>query len=168
MEIHIGNRVAEVELLSKQGNKVSISIDGTAYDIDIAMTERGSCSLIYENKSYNAEFMRTSDDGKHYKVNANFSTYDVEIVDTEAKYLQMKRNDNARQDSQIVSPMPGKIVAIPVREGEQLKAGDTCVVIEAMKMQSNYKVTADCTVNKILVEEGQSVNANQTLVTLNL
>lgn len=166
MEIHIGNRVAEVELLSKQGNKVSIQIDGTVYDVDVAMTERGGCSLLYGNKSYNAEFMRTSDDGKHYKVNANFSTYDVEIVDTEAKYLQMKRSDNARQDSRMVAPMPGKIVSIAVKEGQRLNAGDTCIVIEAMKMQSNYKVTADCTVERILVEEGQTVSANQTLMTL--
>ncbi|UVO95476.1 carboxyl transferase domain-containing protein [Phocaeicola vulgatus] len=35
------------------------------------------------------------------------------------------------------------------------------VVLEAMKMQSNYKVTSDCTVRDILVNEGDSVNANQ-------
>ena len=38
------------------------------------------------------------------------------------------------------------------------------VVLEAMKMQSNYKVTSDCTVRDILVNEGDSVKANQVLI----
>lgn len=168
MEIHVGNRIAEVELLSKQGNKVSIAIDGITYNIDIAMAERGVCSILYDNKSYNAEIIRSGNDGKHYTVNAHFSTYDVDIVDTEARYLKMKRGDNTQQDNKITSPMPGKIVSIPITVGQTLKAGDTCIVIEAMKMQSNYKVTADCTVEQILVEEGQTVNAGQTLITLNI
>lgn len=44
MEIHIGNRVADVTLVSKEGNKVRLSIDGKPYDVDIVMTENGSCS----------------------------------------------------------------------------------------------------------------------------
>lgn len=43
MEIHIGNRVADVTLVSKEGNKVRLSIDGKPYDVDIVMTENGSC-----------------------------------------------------------------------------------------------------------------------------
>ena len=49
-----------------------------------------------------------------------------------------------------------------------MKAGDTAIVIEAMKMQSNYKVTSDCTVRDILVNEGDSVNANQVLIVLDI
>ena len=39
MEIHIGNRVADVTLVSKEGNKVRLSIDGKPYDVDIVMTD---------------------------------------------------------------------------------------------------------------------------------
>ena len=38
MEIHIGNRVADVTLVSKEGNKVRLSIDGKPYDVDIVRT----------------------------------------------------------------------------------------------------------------------------------
>jgi len=41
-------------------------------------------------------------------------------------------------------------------------------VLEAMKMQSNYKVNADCIVRNILVSEGEPVNANQVLIELEL
>ena len=41
MEIHIGNRVADVELLGKDGNKVRLDIDGQPYEVDIVMAENG-------------------------------------------------------------------------------------------------------------------------------
>ena len=117
MEIRIGDRVADVQLLSKEGNNVHISIDGVEYEVDVAMVERGGCSVLYAGKSYNAEFVR-SDNGKNYKVNTNFSTYDVEIIDSSAKYLRMKKGSDELQDNKIVSPMPGKIVSVPVQVGD--------------------------------------------------
>lgn len=167
MEIRIGDRVADVQLLSKEGNNVHISIDGVEYEVDVAMVERGGCSVLYAGKSYNAEFVR-SDNGKNYKVNTNFSTYDVEIIDFSAKYLRMKKGSDELQDNKIVSPMPGKIVSVPVQVGDHLNAGDTAVVIEAMKMQSNYKVSSDCTVKEILIKEGDTVAADQVLILLTL
>ncbi|MBR5763343.1 MAG: acetyl-CoA carboxylase biotin carboxyl carrier protein subunit, partial [Bacteroidaceae bacterium] len=59
MEIKIGDRIADVELISKQGNNVRIKIDGTEYDLDIAFVERGGCSILYDGKSFNAEFIRS-------------------------------------------------------------------------------------------------------------
>ena len=57
MEIHIGNRVADVSLVSKEGNKVQLTIDGVPYDVDIVMAENGSCSIIHDGKSYNILYM---------------------------------------------------------------------------------------------------------------
>lgn len=45
MEIHIGDRIADVTLVSKEGNKVQFLIDGKPYDVDIVMAENGSCSI---------------------------------------------------------------------------------------------------------------------------
>ena len=90
-----------------------ISIDGVEYEVDVAMVERGGCSILYAGKSYNAEFVR-SDNGKHYRVNTNFSTYDVDIVDSSAKYLRLKKGNDEQQDNKIVSPMPGKVVSINI------------------------------------------------------
>lgn len=42
MEIHIGDRMADVTLVSKEGNKVQLSVDGKIYEVDIAMAENGS------------------------------------------------------------------------------------------------------------------------------
>lgn len=167
MEIHIGNRIAEVELLSKEGNIVKLTIDGKEYEVDVAMVENGSCSILHDGKSYNAELVR-SESGKNYKVNTLFSSYNVDIIDTKAKYLRLKKSEEGRQDNKIVSPMPGKVVAIPVQVGDKVKAGDTVIVIEAMKMQSNYKVNSDCIIKEILVKEGDTINNDQELILLDL
>ena len=66
----------------------------------------------------------------------------------------------------MTSPVPGKVVKIAVSVGQEMKAGETVIVIEAMKMQSNYKVTSDCRIKEILVQEGDNIAGEQTLITL--
>lgn len=167
MEIHIENRVADISLVSKNGNKIQILIDGKIHDVDIVTAENGSCSILHNGNSFNAELIR-SENGKNYEVNIFNRSYRVEIIDTQAKYLRMKKNTEEIQDNKIIAPMPGKIIKIPVQVGEQLQEGSTVIVMEAMKMQNNYKVTSDCIVKEILVKEGETVNANQLLITLNI
>ena len=163
MEIHIGNRVAEVELVSKEDNKVVLTIDGKTFEADVVMAENGTCNILMDGRSSNAQLIRR-DNGKSYKVNTHYSSFNVEIVDSQAKYLRMRKKGEEEQNDCIISPMPGKVVKIPVAVGQEMKAGDTA--IEAMKMQSNYKVTSDCRIKEILVQEGDSITGEQTLITL--
>lgn len=168
MEIQIGNRLAEVTLVSKDGNRVKIDIDGKVYDVDIAMLENGICSILYDGNSYKAEMIRSMN-GKHYQVNMNYSTYQIDMMDSQAKYMRLrKKNDNEKQADKIKAPMPCKIVKMYVKPGDQLKAGDLLLTMEAMKMQSNISVTEDCEVAAVLVKEGDSVMVEQTLVQLKL
>lgn len=167
MEIHVGKRVAEIELISKEDNQIRLSLDGKEFEVDVTMLREGVYSILRNGRSYNAELSH-SDDRKTYMVNTVTSTQKVQIVDAKAKYLRMKRGGDDRQDDKIVSPMPGKVVSIPVEVGTELKAGDTVVVIEAMKMQNNYKVATDCVVKEILVNEGDAVQSDQVMITLTL
>ena len=158
---------ADVTLVSKEGNKVQFLIDGKPYDVDIVMAENGSCSILHDGNSFNAELIR-GEGGKSYDVNMFYRSYHVDIVDTQTKYLRMKKGGEEKQDDRIIAPMPGKVVKIPVQKGDRLSAGDIVVVLEAMKMQSNYKVSSDCVVKDILVQEGDAVNANQELIILDI
>ena len=167
MEIHIGNRTVVIELLNKEENQVRLSIDGREYEVDITMLQDGVYSILQNGKSYNAE-LTYSTDRKNYKVNTVFSSHDIQIIDSKAKYLRLKRGTGERQDDKIISPMPGKVVNIPIQVGDRMKAGDTVIVIEAMKMQNSYKVTSDCTIKEIVVSEGETINSNQLLIRLDL
>ena len=167
MEIQVGTKTLEVTLLSKEGNQVKIDIDGKVYDVDVAMLQNGTCSLIYDGNSYNAELIRESGE-KHYRVNLNYSTYQIDMLDSQ--YMKMRRGGSQEsvQADVITAPMPCKIVNIYVKPGDTLKAGDTVLTMEAMKMQSNYKVNADCTVKDILVNVGDSVRVEQALIKLDI
>ena len=165
MEIHIGNRVAEVELVSKEDNKVVLTIDGKTFEADVVMAENGTCNILMDGRSSNAQLIRR-ENGKNTTVNTHYRSFNVEIVDSQAKYLRMRNNGEEEQHDCITSPMPGKVVKIPVTVGQEMKAGDTAIVIEAMKMQSNYKVSSDCRIKEILVQEGDNITGEQTLITL--
>lgn len=77
MEIRVGNRIAEVELISKVGNCVRMSIDGKVLDLDVMMAENGVCSILMDGVSYNAELIR-AEGGKSYTVNTAFASLPVE------------------------------------------------------------------------------------------
>ena len=163
MEIHIGNRVADVELLGKDGNKVRLDIDGQPYEVDIVMAENGACSILHDGHSYNAELIR-SGGGKNYQVNTLFSSYSVDIIDSQAKYLRMRKNSEEKQGDKVVSPMPGKVMKIPVNEGDLLSAGDIVVVLEAMKMENNIDADRAGVVKQILVQQGATVMEGDNLI----
>lgn len=164
LEINVNNRTANVELLERDGNNIRISLDGKEYKTDIEVLENGVYSILLNGISYDVRVLQ-HDNNKHYNVNLKRHSFDVEIVDAESKYKNNRSKGDAEENENIIfSPMPGKIVKILVKEGTHVKAGQTVVIIEAMKMQSEYKVKKDGVIEKIKVKEGDTVDANQTLI----
>ncbi len=163
LEININDNSSSVELLSKDGNKHQVSIDGKLYKVDLVMVEKGVYSIIYRNKSYNVELIQGREP-KTYTINTLYNSYDVDIMDAEAKYLKGRKHEDLDDDSAISSPMPGKVVKILVKIGDKVKAGDTVIIISAMKMESEYKVKRDRVIKDILVKEGDTIDGHQPLI----
>ena len=163
MKAQIDNRLREVELLSKDGNKVEISVNGKVYDIDVVMSESGFCSIIHEGRSYNAESVRHSE-GK-YTITTNFRHFDIELSNPQKKYLRGRQSTVDDVQETITSPMPGKIIKVMISEGMEVKQGDPLIVVEAMKMQSTYTAAQNAIVDKIHIAEGDSVLRDQLLIT---
>ena len=65
------------------------------------------------------------------------------------------------------APMPGNILRIDVKEGDKVKAGQTLLILEAMKMENEIIAANDGTVAQVLVNKGASVNSGDVLVVLN-
>lgn len=64
----------------------------------------------------------------------------------------------------IVAPMPGKIVRVLVTAGDEVKARQGLVVVEAMKMENELRAARDGRVREVSVSEGQSVDAGAILL----
>jgi biotin carboxyl carrier protein len=104
---------------------------------------------------------------KKYFVNTLYQNYDLEIIDAESRYIQNRNQNEFGGEQNIIStPMPGKVVRIPVKAGQQVNANDTVIVVSAMKMESEYKAGRDATIKKILVKEGDLVKGHQHLIIL--
>lgn len=72
----------------------------------------------------------------------------------------------ASADAQL-SPMPGTILKVLVKEGDEVKANQPLMVLEAMKMENEIVATQDGTIAGIHVILGQVVNAGDALITIN-
>ena len=66
----------------------------------------------------------------------------------------------------VACPLAAVVVAVNVKEGQKVKAGDLLVTLEAMKMNTPVNSPADGTVAKICVSAGQSVNEGEVLLSL--
>jgi len=105
------------------------------------------------------------DTAKQYEVHTYDHILDVEVIDAETRYLMNRgAGDTDEGELSISSPMPGKVVEIPVKVGDKIKEGTTVIIVEAMKMQSEYKVKKDRVVVEILVKEGDAIDGKQPLV----
>jgi acetyl-CoA/propionyl-CoA carboxylase biotin carboxyl carrier protein len=77
-----------------------------------------------------------------------------------------RRSHHASSGDTLTSPMQGTIIKIAVSEGQQVSAGDTVVVLEAMKMEQPLTAHKDGTVTGLSVEVGQTVSAGAAICEL--
>ncbi len=66
----------------------------------------------------------------------------------------------------VTAPMPGKVLRVLVREGDQVRVGQGLLVLEAMKMENEIPAPKDGVVKKIYVKEGDTVNTGDPLIEL--
>ncbi|MBQ2208733.1 MAG: biotin/lipoyl-binding protein [Prevotella sp.] len=73
---------------------------------------------------------------------------------------------NVNTNNAVKAPLPGVITSIEVNVGDEVKAGDTLLVLEAMKMANNIEAEKDGKVTAICVKPGQSVMEDDALVVI--
>jgi biotin carboxyl carrier protein len=162
-EIKINDRMAQIELISRNGNQIQVMLDNKLYELDIVEVEKGVYSILHNNRSFNVELVEAKN-AKNYTVNTLYESFDVQIIDAETKYLMNRMGDDGEDEKVIASPMPGKVVKVLVKQGDEVKAGETVVIVSAMKMESEYKVKQDRVIKKVLVKEGDTVAGDQPMV----
>jgi biotin carboxyl carrier protein len=164
MEISINNRNSNIEIIKHEGNKLKVSLDSNILDLDITKVENSIYSILLNGRSYELQII-PGRNKKNYIVGYQGLVYDIEIVDSEAKYKKNRQKSGVdNNQNSVSSPMPGKVIKIPVEEGEKIKPGQTLIIISAMKMESEYKAKRSGVVKKILTKEGETIEGNQSLI----
>lgn len=92
----------------------------------------------------------------------------VQVIHNNQRYtLQLPNHDVqavASDANALYAPMPGKIIAVKVNEGEQVVQGDTLLIMEAMKMELAIKAERDGEIKALAVSENTQVKADDILV----
>ena len=78
--------------------------------------------------------------------------------------LVRKNAGGRKADGKVKPPMPGKVVEVKVKEGQEVKEGDVLCVLEAMKMQNDLKSPVGGKVTRIHVQDGANVEATTILI----
>ena len=166
MEIQLNDRTAEVKIIEAVGHVLKVEIDGKIHELDYARVGDGIYSFLIDGKSIEMSVTGTAKP-KSFEVKHQCYNFKAEIIDPEAKYQKSRKQSSVEDDEKTISsPMPGKVVKIPVSVGDKVKAGDTLIIISAMKMESEYKAKSDGIVKEILVEEDSTIDGNQPLIIL--
>jgi len=166
MEISIDGRIANVQELARNGNYITMMVDGDVYEVDALRVSEGIYSIIYKGRSYNIEMIADTS-ARHYTVNSWYNSYKVEVIDAQTRYrMSREKGSHTDEGKIIVSPMPGKVVKLLVKEGDTVEAGQTLIIISAMKMESEFKAKVPGVVKHIAVNEGDTVDANKELITI--
>lgn len=164
LDVKIGDSVSAVELIEKKGNYYVVKLDDKIYEIDSIEINPGIYSVIHNGKSYFLDIFNSSSP-KKFETNGWNNSFPVEIIDAETKYQMLRGKGLSGESENVVSsPMPGKVVKVLVKPGDPVKAGDTVIIVSAMKMESEYKVSKDSVVKEVLVKDGDTVDGNQPLV----
>jgi propionyl-CoA carboxylase alpha chain len=86
-------------------------------------------------------------------------------TEREAAYARlMPVKKAADTGKQVLCPMPGLVVSIAVKEGQEVKAGETVAVVEAMKMENVLRAEIDGTVKKINAKQGDSLAVDAVIL----
>jgi biotin carboxyl carrier protein len=88
-------------------------------------------------------------------------------VEEETRYLIRTLGQKTAAAGQVLkAPMPGKVVLVEVAVGQAVAPGDGLIVLEAMKMENEFRAAVAGTVKEVRVEAGQAVNPGDTLLVI--
>jgi len=157
-DVTINGKSYKLELTHVDGSW-SCRLNGRDFEVDAVLARPDVLSLRIGNRAYEVKSERVANDLHLWVGSARFA---VEVRDPRSLRGRSHAGDD-HGPRKIIATMPGKVVRLLVREGDEIEAGAGIVVVEAMKMQNEIKSPKKGTVQKILAAEAATVNAGDVL-----
>jgi len=143
-----------------------ITVNNQEYRVDFQqLSEGGMLSLLLDQYSLEAI---VEERAQSWEVLIKGELYSVKVQDERAYRLAKARGISTEitGEANVISPMPGLIIEVPVEVGQIIKKGDQVIILESMKMENELRGPRDGTVKKVWVTKGESVEKNEVLVTI--
>jgi biotin carboxyl carrier protein len=164
-EIEVNGRVRQVAV-HRAGDRFAVSVDGRMWLVDAARLDARTLSLIVDPGT--CYEVSVTPDVSTGLLNVRVGTMPFAVA-LNGKRRRGRRDEQDHSGSgpqRIVAPMPGKIVRVAVTSGEAVRARQTVVVIEAMKMENELRAVRGGQVSEVHAREGASVDAGALLVVI--
>lgn len=166
--------VSELKVELKDGKSFQVELindglailNGNTINYDAIKIADGQFHVIKNHKSFNVELINADYTAKTFSIRVNDKIVDLKVEDRFDLLLHQLGMDNLGKAgvSELKAPMPGLVLNIPVKVGQEVKAGEPLAVLEAMKMENVLKSPADLVVKSINVKQGEAVEKNQILI----
>jgi biotin carboxyl carrier protein len=150
----------EVETLGE--GRYAVTLDGRKFELESLVLPHGAVSMIVEGQSFSVEFDEKGDE-VGVLLRGQLTRFDV----ADERKLRMRAATagfSVEGKQTVTAPMPGKIVKIFVKVGEEVTEGQGLVVVEAMKMENELKSPKAGKVTEIITKEGATVENGAPLV----
>jgi len=125
-----------------------------------------SSKIILNGQTYNVELVEENKGVKKIYINNVLIDFEVK-TDLEHKLdtMGIVAADNIKV-SEVLAPMPGKIIDILVEDDQTISQGEVVLILEAMKMENGIKIEFDAEIKEVLVKKGDTVEKGEKLVLL--
>lgn len=158
----LGEQTYTVEIEEIGKALYRVSVDGNEFLVDGKKTGRTNYSLIVDNRSFEIEVDHAEDE---YRVLVDGRSYHVHLVDERRMRVGGAQPGIELQGRQKVSvPMPGKVIAVLVSEGDTVEKGQGLVIVEAMKMENEVRSPIAGEIKEIKVKPGDNVEGGAVLL----
>ena len=166
LQMEVNGRLRTVDVVQKDG-LYRVVIDGVEQMVDGAAVDGATFSLICVADGRSSQEVGLSPTGLSGEIAVHMPTGVASVRVLTGAASRFGRGSGAVQAAgtqQVLAPMPGKVVKILVKAGDEVKARQGLVVVEAMKMENELRSPKDGRVSDVLVAEGASVEAGRLLV----
>jgi len=152
----------QIEILSDN----RIAINGEPYELNFqALRQPLSYSLLLEGKSYEINIYQ---DNGVWEVLLRGNQFSVQVEDERERRLRMAAGQASKEEGKILlqAPMPGLVIDVQVKEGQEVDKGDVLVILESMKMQNELTAPRAGRIARIQTKMNEHVERKQVLLVL--
>ncbi len=158
----IGEREVTISVVELGGANYKVEIDGVEHVVDARQVAGRLWSVLYRGASFVVDV--TPLPAEEYEALIQGDCHKFALMNEQRRAMIRAGGKGSAGKAMLTSPMPGKVVKLLVKEGQEVGAGQGVIVVEAMKMENELKSALAGKVKEIFVEEGQVVESGAKLL----
>ncbi|MBR9922999.1 MAG: acetyl-CoA carboxylase biotin carboxyl carrier protein subunit [Bacteroidetes bacterium] len=160
----MSDKIFEIEV---EGQETITLKTSDASKMDLSKNPDGSFHLLMDKKAYRLEVLNIKNQGKEYhlKVDGHLVVAKVnDPIDQLVSKMGLSNFAHANV-SEIKAPMPGLVLSVDVKAGQEVSEGQALLILEAMKMENVIKSPVDAVISDVSIKPGDAVEKGQILIT---